>query len=158
MPSADDGSGLIFAFLSGSIAYIVAFVLLGPRASHAHIAFAQGTIFPYSAPVWAAWLSVLAAAAWQYFVVRRQLRKSESDKARYQQAIHFVTHEMRSPLTAIQGSSELMGRYNLNDDKAQADGADDQLRVEAAGADDSDLSGYRASDGRTDGNPIRESF
>jgi signal transduction histidine kinase len=46
-----------------------------------------------------------------------QLRKSESDKARYQQAIHFVTHEMRSPLTAIQGSSEMMGRYNLNDDK-----------------------------------------
>ena len=43
--------------------------------------------------------------------------KSESDKARYQQAIHFVTHEMRSPLTAIQGSSELMGRYNLNDAK-----------------------------------------
>ena len=28
-----------------------------------------------------------------------------------------MTHEMRSPLTAIQGSSELMGRYNLNDAK-----------------------------------------
>jgi signal transduction histidine kinase len=67
--------------------------------------------------VWAAWLSVFAAATWQHFVVRRQLRKSESDRARYQQAIHFVTHEMRSPLTAIQGSSELMGRYNLNDTK-----------------------------------------
>jgi two-component system, OmpR family, phosphate regulon sensor histidine kinase PhoR len=52
-----------------------------------------------------------------HFVVRRQLYKSESDKARYQQAIHFVTHEMRSPLTAIQGSSEMMGRYNLNDEK-----------------------------------------
>ncbi len=50
-------------------------------------------------------------------MVRRQLRKSEVERARYRQAIHFVTHEMRSPLTAIQGSSELMGRYNLNEDK-----------------------------------------
>jgi signal transduction histidine kinase len=39
------------------------------------------------------------------------------ERARYRQAIHFVTHEMRSPLTAIQGSSEIMGRYNLNEDK-----------------------------------------
>jgi len=31
--------------------------------------------------------------------------------------MQFVTHEMRTPLTAIQGSSELMGRYNLTDDK-----------------------------------------
>ena len=43
--------------------------------------------------------------------------RTESDKQRYQQAIHFVTHEMRSPLTAIQGSSELMGRYALTEEK-----------------------------------------
>jgi signal transduction histidine kinase len=111
------GAGATFAFLSGWTAYIVAFALLILAHLTPHLAFARGSIFPYLAPVWAAWLSVFAAAAWQYFVVRRQLRKSESDKARYQQAIHFVTHEMRSPLTAIQGSSELMGRYNLNDAK-----------------------------------------
>ena len=58
-------------------------------------------------------------------------------------------------LTAIQGSSELMGRYNLNDDKAQADGGHDQRRVEAAGANDPDLSRYRASHRRPDGNPLR---
>lgn len=110
-------AGTIFAFLSGSTAYLLAFVLLVIAHLTPHIAFANGSIFPYLAPVWAAWLSVFTAAAWQYFVVRRQLQKSESDKARYQQAIHFVTHEMRSPLTAIQGSSELMGRYNLNDAK-----------------------------------------
>jgi signal transduction histidine kinase len=111
------GAGATFAFLSGWSAYLLAFALLIAAHMTPHLAFANGTIFPYLAPVWAAWLSVFAAAAWQYFVVRRQLRKSESDKARYQQAIHFVTHEMRSPLTAIQGSSELMGRYNLNDAK-----------------------------------------
>ena len=59
----------------------------------------------------------MGAAAWQYFVIRRQLLRTESDKQRYQQAIHFVTHEMRSPLTAIQGSSELMGRYALTEEK-----------------------------------------
>jgi signal transduction histidine kinase len=110
-------AGLIFAALSGWPAYLLAAVLLVVAHVTPHVAFARGSIFPYLAPVWAAWLSVFAAATWQHFVVRRQLRKSESDRARYQQAIHFVTHEMRSPLTAIQGSSELMGRYNLNDTK-----------------------------------------
>src|SRR6202012_2275052 len=51
------------------------------------------------------------------FVVRRALRVAETERHRYQQAIHFVTHEMRTPLTAIQGSSELMGRYNLSEEK-----------------------------------------
>jgi signal transduction histidine kinase len=110
-------AGGIFALLSGWKAYALAAALVGIAHATPHVAFASGVIFPYLAPLWAAWLSVFAAASWQYFVVRRQLRKSESDRARYQQAIHFVTHEMRSPLTAIQGSSELMGRYNLNDAK-----------------------------------------
>jgi signal transduction histidine kinase len=110
-------AGLIFAAFNGWPAYGAAAVLLLIAHIMPHVAFASGAIFPYLAPVLAAWLSVFLAASWQYFVVRGQLRKSESDKARYQQAIHFVTHEMRSPLTAIQGSSELMGRYNLNDAK-----------------------------------------
>src|SRR6202023_1611058 len=57
------------------------------------------------------------AATYQHFFVRRQLRKSESEKSRYQQAIHWAAHEMRTPLTAIQGSSELMTRYTLPDAK-----------------------------------------
>ena len=36
---------------------------------------------------------------------------AEHEKTRYQQAMQFVTHEMRTPLTAIQGSSELISRY-----------------------------------------------
>ena len=31
--------------------------------------------------------------------------------------MHFVTHEMRTPLTAIQGSSELIGRYAMTEEK-----------------------------------------
>src|SRR5262249_5812125 len=37
----------------------------------------------------------------------------------YQQAMHFVTHEMRTPLSAIQGSSELISRYKLTEEKRQ---------------------------------------
>jgi signal transduction histidine kinase len=110
-------AGAIFAFLTGWLAYAVAGLLLLIAHLIPHVAFGQGIVMPYLAPVFTAWLGVVSAASWQHFVVRGQLRKSESDKARYQQAIHFVTHEMRSPLTAIQGSSELMGRYNLNEEK-----------------------------------------
>ncbi|HET8547027.1 MAG TPA: CHASE2 domain-containing protein [Bryobacteraceae bacterium] len=110
-------AGLVFAFLSGWPAYLAGSAIVAVSHTIPHVAFSRGVLFDYVMLAAAAWLSVGTAAAWQYFVVRRQLRKTESDKARYQQAIHFVTHEMRSPLTAIQGSSELMGRYNLNDEK-----------------------------------------
>jgi signal transduction histidine kinase len=108
---------LIFAFRSGWQAFALSGLLLGLAHLWPAVTFEQGIVFPYFAPLSAAWLSVVAAAAWQYFVVRRQLHTSESEKARYQQAIHFVTHEMKTPLTAIQGSSELMTRYRLNEAK-----------------------------------------
>jgi two-component system sensor histidine kinase ResE len=41
----------------------------------------------------------------------------QSTRERYQQAMHFVTHEMRTPLSAIQGSSELISRYALTEEK-----------------------------------------
>ena len=31
--------------------------------------------------------------------------------------MHFVTHEMRTPLSAIQGSSELISKYALTEEK-----------------------------------------
>ena len=43
--------------------------------------------------------------------MRRERDRAENEKIRYQQTMQFVTHEMRTPLTAIQGSSELIGRY-----------------------------------------------
>jgi signal transduction histidine kinase len=73
--------------------------------------------FSFCTPVSAAWLSLITAGGYQLLVVRRSLRKSEADRDRYRQTIHFVTHEMRTPLTAIQGSSELMGRYALPEEK-----------------------------------------
>ena len=74
-------------------------------------------VFSFCTPVSSAWLALITAGGYQLLVVRRSLRKSEAERDRYQQTIHFVTHEMRTPLTAIQGSSELMGRYALPEEK-----------------------------------------
>jgi signal transduction histidine kinase len=110
-------AGLTFWFLSGWPAYLLAGLLLIAAHLVPAFAFRSGVLFPYMAAISGSWFPIVGAATYKYFLVRGQWRKSEFDKARYQQAIHFVTHEMRTPLTAIQGSSEIMGRYTLNDDK-----------------------------------------
>ncbi len=112
-------AGIIFAFFAGWPAYLCAAALLLGAHLAPFLAFRSGIVLPYFAPLASAWLTCVAAATYQHFSVRRQLRKAESDRQRYQQAIHFVTHEMRTPLTAIQGSSELMGRYKLSDEKSK---------------------------------------
>ena len=109
--------GCIFALLAGWPAYLAGAVLLIAAHVTPLLLFREGVVFSWFAPLATAWLAFTGAATYQHFVVRRQLRLSEVERARYRQAIHFVTHEMRSPLTAIQGSSELMGRYNLNEEK-----------------------------------------
>ena len=115
--AATAAAGAIFWFLAGWPAYLAAGGLL--MAAHAlpAVLFARDAVFPFFAPVASAWLAVALGASYQHFVVRRLLHTSELEKGRYQQAIRFVTHEMRTPLTAIQGSSELMGRYNLPEEK-----------------------------------------
>ncbi|HTR37425.1 MAG TPA: CHASE2 domain-containing protein [Bryobacteraceae bacterium] len=110
-------AGLIFAWLSGWLAYLAGAVLLAAAHLTPFLLLHEGIVLPYTALLSAAWLTVVVAASYQHFVVRRALGVAETERKRYQQAIHFVTHEMRTPLTAIQGSSELMGRYHLSDDK-----------------------------------------
>jgi signal transduction histidine kinase len=111
-------AGLTFAFRSGWWSYVLGGLLLVAAHAVPFALFHSDVVFAYTAPVATAWLSVVGAATYQHFVVRRRLRTSETARSRYQQAIHFVTHEMRSPLTAIQGSSELMGRYKLPEEKS----------------------------------------
>ena len=110
-------AALIFSFLSGWPAYIAILPVLIVPFYLPRLFFAQDIVFPIVAPTAVAWLCAAGAATFQYFVVRRSLFKSESEKTRYQQAIHWAAHEMRTPLTAIQGSSEIMTRYNLPDAK-----------------------------------------
>ncbi|MGP0074023.1 MAG: CHASE2 domain-containing protein [Bryobacteraceae bacterium] len=110
-------AGLIFGLLSGWPAYVTAGALLAAVTATPYLLFRQSVVFPFFMPLASAWLTAVAAASYQHFVVRRALRQSETERRHYQQAIHFVTHEMRTPLTAIQGSSELMGRYTLPEEK-----------------------------------------
>lgn len=110
-------SGLVFAFLGGWPAYAAAGLLLVAAHAAPILAFRHDLVLSFSLPVVTVWLTAGAAASYQHFVVRRQLRRAEAEKRRYQQAVQFVTHEMRTPLTAIQGSSELMSRYSLSEDK-----------------------------------------
>jgi signal transduction histidine kinase len=110
-------AGSIFAFLPGWQAYVAGALLLGVAHWMPVEFFRNGIVFPYFAPVSVAWLSCVGAASYQHFFVRRQLLRSESEKTRYQQAIHWAAHEMRTPLTAIQGSSEIMSRYKLPEEK-----------------------------------------
>jgi signal transduction histidine kinase len=110
-------AGLAFAVLSGWVAYAAAILVLGLAHVSPIVFFRQDVLFPYFGPSAVAWLSCAGAATFQYFFVRRQLRRTESEKSRYQQAIHWAAHEMRTPLTTIQGSSEIMTRYALPEEK-----------------------------------------
>lgn len=105
-------AGLIYAFLSGWPANIgAALVMLASQAIPA-IAFERSNVvWPWLPGTLAAAFAITSAAAWRHLIVRRQLVRSEGEKDRYQRAMQFVTHEMRTPLTAIQGSSELISRY-----------------------------------------------
>ena len=110
-------AGAAFLWLPGWAAYSAAVVLLVAAHVTPYVFFTRGYVFSFMTAAATAWLSVLTAAAWQTLVVRRSLRRAESERMRYQQAMHFVTHEMRTPLSAIQGSSELISRYALTEEK-----------------------------------------
>ena len=110
-------AGGIFWFLPGWKAYPPALALLGFSHALPYALFTQRIVFPFLPPVSSAWLSLVGAGVSQYFAVRRSWQRAEGEKGRYQQAMHFVTHEMRTPLTAIQGSSELISRYSSMPDE-----------------------------------------
>ena len=80
-------------------------------------AFRMGYIFPPGALLTVGWLGFLAAGVYRHLAVRKRLGQAESQRDRYQRAVGYVTHEMRTPLTAIQGSSEIISRYPLSDEK-----------------------------------------
>ncbi|HLN02772.1 MAG TPA: CHASE2 domain-containing protein [Bryobacteraceae bacterium] len=110
-------AGTTFAWFWGWRAIAIATCTLVVAHATPYFAFGRGTVFPFSPGVSAAWLSVVSAGLWQWVYVRRRLVKSEAERDRYQHAMQFVTHEMRTPLTAIQGSSELMSRYAMPEEK-----------------------------------------
>jgi signal transduction histidine kinase len=110
-------AGVAFWFATPGKAYLAALALMAIAFFAPFLAFRTGLVFPYFQPLAAAGLALGAGATARFFLVRQRMDRAEADKERYQQAIHFVVHEMRTPLSTIQGSSELMGRYKLSDEK-----------------------------------------
>lgn len=106
-----------FHFLAGARAFLAGLVLVAAGHATPVLAFARDRVMPVSPAAATAWCCFLGLGTRHYLFTRRRLGQSEAQRARYQQAVHYVTHEMRTPLTAIQGSSELMGRYTLTEEK-----------------------------------------
>jgi signal transduction histidine kinase len=104
-------TGLIYALGSGWPTNLAAAGVIAASQAIPAIAFANSVVWPWLPGTLTAAFAVAAGAAWRHLVVRRQLLESQGEKDRYQRAMQFVTHEMRTPLTAIQGSSELISRY-----------------------------------------------
>lgn len=110
-------AGLLFQFVRGWPAYALAALLLAGVHLLASAAYSRGIVLPYGGLLFPAVFGLATAAAWQFLATRRQLAATEADRSRYQQAIRFVTHEMKTPLATIQGSSEILSRYNLPEEK-----------------------------------------
>ena len=109
--------GAAFHYLPGWQAYAAGVGIVIAAQAAPYLFLARRYVFPFATAASVAWLEFLAAAAYYYLVVRRNWLVEQSARERYQQAMHFVTHEMRTPLSAIQGSSELISRYSLTEEK-----------------------------------------
>jgi signal transduction histidine kinase len=110
-------AGLAFRYLPGWQAYAAEGVVLIAAMSAPYVFFTYQRVFSFSMALFTAWLTFVTAAAWYHLVARKNWLKERSSRERYQQAMHFVTHEMRTPLSTIQGSSELISRFALTDEK-----------------------------------------
>jgi signal transduction histidine kinase len=104
-------AGLAYSFANGWIANVLTLLILLCAQLLPAVAFSRSIVWPWVPGTLAVVLATASAAAWRHLLVRRELVHAEHEKTRYQQAMQFVTHEMRTPLTAIQGSSELISRY-----------------------------------------------
>ena len=65
------------------------------------------------------WFPLFIGGGFQYWAVWRHFLTADATQYRLRRQMDFVTHEVRSPLTAIQGSGELIARYPLDDKRRQ---------------------------------------
>ena len=67
----------------------------------------------------ALWGPLVAGGLFQYLTIWRRFVAADATSRRFRDHLELVAHEMRSPLTAIQGSSEVMSRYPLDQGRRQ---------------------------------------
>jgi len=108
---------IVWSLVAMALAQTVLTSISGLVAALYYVVAGLGWVLPAMPGVTTAWLCFLGLGTSHYLLTRRRLHTAEAQRDRYQQAVHYVTHEMRTPLTAIQGSSELMGRYALSEEK-----------------------------------------
>jgi len=104
-------AGLAYAFTPGWIANVLTLLVLAASQLLPAVAFRDSVVWQWLPGTLAVVFATASAAAWRHLLVRRELVQAENETTRYRQTMQFVTHEMRTPLTAIQGSSELISRY-----------------------------------------------
>ncbi len=110
-------AGLSFRYLPGWWSYAGGLAVLAASIEIPYVFFTHLRVIPEATPFLVAWFGTLTAATYYTLVVRRNWRIEQASRTRYQQAMQFVTHEMRTPLSAIQGSSELISRYSLSEER-----------------------------------------
>jgi signal transduction histidine kinase len=76
--------------------------------------FLEGEVWPGFSLLLAFGITLLGGEIYQVLVVRRSFRESERRRHQSQQRFEMAAHEMRTPLAAIQASSELLARYPLD--------------------------------------------
>ena len=81
--------------------------------------FLAGSVWPSFSLLLPFGVTLAVCGTWQLFRARRQLDRSEAQRRRSQQQWQMAAHEIRTPLTAIQGSSELLLRYPLDDSRRE---------------------------------------
>ncbi|MBI4459584.1 MAG: CHASE2 domain-containing protein, partial [Acidobacteria bacterium] len=81
--------------------------------------FLHGAVWPAFSLLLPLGTAVVFCGAYQLLSARRSWAESEARRERSRQQFEMAAHEMRTPLTAIQGSSELLQRYALDDSKRE---------------------------------------
>jgi len=109
--------GGVFAALTGRRTLAAALAVLAAAHAVPWLFFRAGQVLAFTAPAASAWFAFLLCGAYHYLETRGLLGRAEAQRDRYRRAVHYVSHEMRTPLTTIQGSSEIISRYNLAEEK-----------------------------------------
>jgi signal transduction histidine kinase len=101
------------AWLAGALALLAAAVHAAPYLLlRRWQVLAPG--FTFSMAFWA---PALVGGVFQYVTVWRRYVAADAASRRMRGRMEMVSHEMRSPLTAIQGSGEVISRYPLNEER-----------------------------------------